>query len=321
MQFFGGNLMNKTLIGYTGFVGSNLDLQAAFNKKYNSRNISDAFSEEHDLVVYSGVRAEKFLANLEPENDLEHIMQTIENIQKMKFRKLVLISTVDVYKDTVGVNENTQIETEALHPYGKNRYQLEKWVMENVNDYHILRLPGLFGRNIKKNFIFDMINIIPSMLKEEKLIDLQKICPLNIYEFYLKQENGFYRLKSLDEKSRLTLKAFFESCGFNALSFTDSRSTFQFYNLKYLWEHIDVAIKNDIRLMCLATEPVSAGELYCHIFFKEFKNEFSKAPASYDMRTIYSELFEGERGYISDKHSIMDEIREFVNRGLLGDKQ
>jgi hypothetical protein len=309
--------MDKTLVGYTGFVGSNLDLQAAFNKKYNSSNINDAFSGEHDLVVYSGVRAEKFLANMEPENDLRHIMQAIENIQKMKFKKLVLISTVDVYKDTVGVDENTQIDMEGLQPYGKNRYQLEKWVIENVRDYYILRLPGLFGRNIKKNFIFDMINIIPSMLKEEKFIELQKICPLNMYEFYLKQENGFYRLNSLDEKSGLKLKAFFESCGFNALSFTDSRSTFQFYNLKHLWKHIDIALENDIRLMCLATEPISAGELYCHIFSKEFKNEFAKTPASYDMRTIYSGLFDGKNGYISDKNSVMDEIREFVNRGLL----
>lgn len=309
--------MNKTLVGYTGFVGSNLDMQAAFNKKYNSSNICDAFSEQHDLIVYSGVRAEKFLANMEPENDLSHILGAIENIQKMKFKKLVLISTVDVYKDTVGVDENTQIDKEGLQPYGKNRYQLEKWVIENVRDYYILRLPGLFGRNIKKNFIFDMINIIPSMLKEEKLIELQKICPLNMYECYLKQENGFYRLSSLDEKSRLKLKAFFENCGFNALSFTDSRSTFQFYNLKYLWKHIDIAMENDIRLMCLATEPISASELYCHIFSEEFKNEFAKAPASYDMRTIYSGLFDGKSGYISDKHSVMDEIREFVNRGLL----
>lgn len=313
--------MNKTLVGYTGFVGSNLDSQVAFNKKYNSKNISAAFSEEHDLVVYSGVRAEKFLANLEPENDLKHIMQAIENIQKMRFKKLVLISTVDVYKETVGVDENTQIDTEGLQPYGKNRYLLESWVMENVGDYHILRLPGLFGRNIKKNFIFDMINIIPSMLKEEKLFELQKICQFKIDEFYLKEENGFYKLKTLDEKSRLMLKSFFESCDFNALSFTDSRSTFQFYNLNYLWEHIDVAIKNDIKLMCLATEPVSAGELYSHIFRKEFRNEFSKAPVNYDMRTIYSKLLEGERGYIMDKHSVMNEIREFVNKGLLGDGQ
>ena len=310
--------MDKTLIGYSGFVGSNLDMQTDFIKKYNSRNINEAFSTQHDLVVYCGVKAEKFLANLEPENDLKHVMQAIENIKKMKFKKLVLISTVDVYKDVDGVDESTPIDMESLQPYGKNRYLLEKWVMENVSDYYILRLPGLFGINLKKNFIFDMMNIIPSMLKEEKIIELQNICPLNIYEFYLKQENGFYKLKPSDRKCKSRLKEFFENCGFNALSFTDSRSIFQFYNLEYLWNYIETAIINDIRLLCLATEPISAGELYNFIYDKEFINEFSKTPARYDLRTLHARLFNGQNGYIADKNRVMGEVREFVNRYRVG---
>lgn len=30
---------------------------------------------------------------------------------------------------------------------------LEEWVKENIKDYHILRLPALYGKNLKKNFI------------------------------------------------------------------------------------------------------------------------------------------------------------------------
>jgi hypothetical protein len=37
-----------------------------------------------------------------------------------------------------------------------------------VRDCHVVRLPALFSRNIKKNFIFDLINVIPSMLTEHK---------------------------------------------------------------------------------------------------------------------------------------------------------
>ncbi len=305
--------MDKTLVGYTGFVGSNLELQSHFNKKYNSTNISEAFESEHGLVVYSGVRAEKFLANSDPETDFLHVMQAVENIKRMKFKKLVLISTVDVYKNTTGVDENTPIDTEDLHPYGKNRYCLEQWVMENIKDYHIIRLPGLFGSGIKKNFIFDMINVIPSMLKEEKLNELQMICPINLYEFYSKQENGFYRFDTHDKKIKSQLKAFFKNCGFNALSFTDSRSKFQFYNLNYLQKHIEMAMENGIRLLCLATEPVSASELYYRIYGSEFKNEFSKTPVNYEISTIYAKLFGGGSGYIADKNSVMTEIREFVS--------
>lgn len=304
--------MDKTLVGYSGFVGSNLNLQTEFSKKYNSSNISEAFYTQHDLVVYCGVKAEKFLANLEPEKDLKHVMQAIENIKKMQFKKLVLISTVDVYKELVGVDENTIIDTDGLHAYGKHRCMLEKWVMENVSDYNILRLPGLFGINLKKNFIFDMMNIIPSMLKEDKVFEIQKICPFNIFEVYSKQENGFYSLKPVDKELKSNLKEFFTNCDFNALSFTDSRSIFQFYNLKNLWSHIETAVKNDVRVLSLATEPVSAGELYKSIYSKEFKNEFLSIPLKYDMRTVHCRLFKGERGYIADKNTVIYEIKKFI---------
>ena len=60
--------MIKTLVGYTGFVGSNLASSTDFDGLYNSKNIEDAFKTKPDLLVYSGVRAEKFLANKEPDN-------------------------------------------------------------------------------------------------------------------------------------------------------------------------------------------------------------------------------------------------------------
>mgnify|MGYP002682249752 CR=1 FL=1 len=308
--------MDKTLVGYSGFVGSNLRMQTDFIKEYNSSNIEEAFNTQHDLVVYSGVRAEKFIANHDPDKDLEHVRKAIENIKKMSFKKLVLISTVDVYKVACGVDENTFIETEGLHPYGKHRYMLEEWVMENVKDYHILRLPGLFGANIKKNFIFDMINIIPSMLKEEKLLELQKNSPVDLFKCYLKQENGFYKLKSLEKETREALKEFFTHCGFNAMSFTDSRSVFQFYNLKHLWRHIENVIENDIRLLCLATEPVSAGELYEYIYGREFKNELSNSPVKYDVRTVHCGLYNGKDGYIFNKAQVLKDIKEFMGETL-----
>ena len=56
----------KILVGHTGFVGSNLKAQTTFDRLYNSGNITDAFGTNPDLLVYSGVRSEKFLANSDP---------------------------------------------------------------------------------------------------------------------------------------------------------------------------------------------------------------------------------------------------------------
>jgi hypothetical protein len=306
--------MSKSLVGYSGFVGANLENQVGFDRRYNSKNINEAFLVDHDFVVYSGVRAEKYLANLNGEEDFLLIKEAINNIKKMRPKKLVLISTVDVYKDTVNVDEDSKIDTEGLEPYGRNRYYLEQWIMNNIADYYILRLPGLYGENMKKNFIFDMINIIPSMLKEDKIVQLSEVTPFNICEFYKKQENGFYKLVNVDAKNRRMIKNFFKDCGFNALSFTDSRSVFQFYNLNCLWKHIEMVIKRGIRLLCPITEPVSASELYYSIFGKEFINEFSNKPPYYDIRSVYADVLVGQAGYLKDKKSVLEDIREFVHK-------
>ena len=115
----------KVLVGHTGFVGSNLLESTSFDFCFNSKNIIEAFGLNPDVLVYSGVRAEKFLANKEPEKDFEIILEAIENIKKINPKQVILISTVDVYPNPIAVDENTEIDLEVVQPYGKNRLYLE----------------------------------------------------------------------------------------------------------------------------------------------------------------------------------------------------
>lgn len=300
----------NALVGYTGFVGSNLYEAGEFDAVYNSKNIQEAFGTNPDLLVYAGVCAEKYLANNAPDKDLEQIKIAEDNISKINPKKLVLISTIDVFKNPLGVDENSIIDIEGLHAYGYNRYLLECWVRENYTDALIVRLPGLFGKNIKKNFIYDYINLIPSMLKEEKFIEFLEREP-RLKDFYKKLDNGFYKVEVNDEKKEI-LKGIFRKLGFSALDFTDSRSRYQFYNLQRLWSDIGIALRADIRLWHAATEPVSAGELYKFLTGKNFVNELSGVPMNYDYKTIYSRLYGGKNGYICDKTCIMEDINCFV---------
>lgn len=162
------------LVGYTGFVGSNIYASARdkIDAVYNSKNIENAFGTKPDLLIYAGLGAEKYLANNAPEKDMELILQAEDNISKINPKRLVLISTIDVFKVPKNVDEYSKIDTENLHAYGYNRYQLELWVRKQYPDALIIRLPGIFGRNIKKNFIYDYINVIPFMLKEYKFEEL-----------------------------------------------------------------------------------------------------------------------------------------------------
>lgn len=299
------------LVGYTGFVGSNIYSEGKIDAVYNSKNIQSAYGTEPDLLIYSGLRAEKYLANNDPEKDMELIDQAIENISKIKPKKLVLISTVDVLKNPIGVDENADVETDGLQAYGYNRYQLEIWARENYKDALIIRLPGLFGKNIKKNFIYDYINVIPFMLNEEKYLELVNI-ENELEKYYHKQDNGFYKV-DVKEDEKEYLKNIFRRIGFSALNFTDSRSRFQLYNLSRLWNDINTALDNNLTMWHPATEPVTAAEIYKYLTGEEFDNELNGVPANYDYKTAHANVFGGTNGYICDKETVLEEIKEFVN--------
>lgn len=307
------------LVGYTGFVGSNIYAKGEFDAVYNSKNIEQAFGTNPELLIYSGLRAEKYLANNNPQKDYALIEEAQDNIQKINPKKLVLISTIDVFKNPLKVDENSLIDTDGLHAYGLNRYKLEMWARELYKDALIIRLPGLFGKNIKKNFIFDCINLIPTMLKVEKFNEL-KDKESNLEKYYKLQDNGFYKV-TIAESDKAYLKSIFKTIGFSALNFTDSRSKYQFYDLSRLWNDIQICLQNDIKLWHPATEPVSAGEIYQYLYHREFVNELKGIPANYDYMTIYADLFNDKHddnkfdckdSYICSKATVMKQIKAFV---------
>lgn len=304
------------LVGYTGFVGSNILMSAGDEIKglYNSKNIEEAYGTKPELLIYAGLRAEKYLANNDPKKDMELILQAEDNIRKIEPERLVLISTIDVFKKPKNVDENSVIDTEGLQAYGFNRYQLEVRVREDYPDALIIRLPGLFGRNIKKNFIYDYINYIPFMLKAEKFDELSKRAP-ELKKYYELLDNGFYR-SNVAESERNHLKALFKGLEFSALNFTDSRSKYQFYNLANLWKDIQTALNAGIKLWHPATEPISVAELYRYLEGKEFVNELAGFPADYDYRTIHYAQYGGSDGYIAGKDQIMREIGGFIKNAL-----
>lgn len=300
------------LVGYTGFVGSNIYAAGDFDAVYNSKNIVDAYGTHPDLLVYAGLRAEKYLANHAPEKDWELILQAEDTIRKIDPRQLILVSTIDVFKTPRDVDETSEINTVGLHPYGYDRYRLEEWVRDHYPDAMIIRLPGLFGKNIKKNFIYDCIHRIPSMLAESKFNELAK-SNSEIKKYYQLQDNGFYRLHA-GNGERKYLSELFSALGFSALNFTDSRSVYQFYNLARLWKDIQTARESGIRLLHLATEPVSAGEIYEYICGKKFVNEMAYIPADYNFKTIHDRIFDGSGGYIYTKEQILYDIRIFISK-------
>lgn len=301
----------KILVGYTGFVGSNLIESEKFDGLYNSKNITEAFGTNPDILYYSGVPAQKFIANKFPDEDLKIIENAFENIRKINPKKVVLISTVDVYKNPNGKDEDSFMDTENLHPYGLNRLILENKIKENFSDYHIIRLPGLYGKNLKKNFIYDFLSFIPSMLNDKKYGELYHKNN-DISNFYTLADNGFYKFN--ENADREKAKKLFENLGFSALNFTDSRGVFQFYNLEYLHKDLHVAIENGIKVLNIATQPVTISEIYNTLTGKEFVNHITDNVPCYDFKTKYAQLFGGNNGYIQDKNFVLCDIKKYVEK-------
>lgn len=168
------NYSNTALIGHTGFVGSSLLKQTQFTHLYRSTNIHEIAHKQFDLIVCAGAPAQKWLANRDPAADLaklKHLMSFLETVQCDHF---ALISTVDVFKNPIGVYEDTPIDEIDLHAYGLHRRVLEKFIEQRFKRYSIVRLPGLVGPGLRKNVLFDLLN----------QNNLPTINSQNIFQFY-----------------------------------------------------------------------------------------------------------------------------------------
>lgn len=150
--------MNNALIGYSGFVGGTLLKQTSFESLYRSNNIAEIKHQSFDLVVCAGAPAQKWIANKEPEADRKKIEDLISHLKTIQCKTFVLISTVDVFKNSLGVDEETFVDENGLHAYGLHRRLLEKFVENHFPNYLIVRLPGLVGPGLRKNVIYDFLN-------------------------------------------------------------------------------------------------------------------------------------------------------------------
>lgn len=150
--------MTSALIGSSGFVGSTLRLQRAFDAHFRSTDIATIRERSFDTVVCAGAPAQKWKANADPEADAATIDGLVAHLDTITCRTFVLISTVDVFADPAGVDEASAVRTDGLHPYGANRRRLEEFVQDRFERHLVVRLPGLVGPGLRKNVVYDLLH-------------------------------------------------------------------------------------------------------------------------------------------------------------------
>ena len=249
--------MKTALIGHTGFVGSNLKQQYNFTDLYNSKNIESMKGQEYDLVICAGVSAVKWMANKEPQKDLEGIKALEGVLSTINAKEFILISTIDVYATTQYLDEDFDCASVDNHAYGTHRLSFEKFCDEKFDNCTIVRLPGLFGDGLKKNVIYDLLND-------------------------------------------------------NCLEMINTKSSFQYYYLKYLWKDIQLAINNDIKLINLFTEPVPTQDIFSTFFPEKKIGQEAVPEGHYDLRTKYAGNWNNSGKYIYTKDEMIQQLSEFI---------
>ncbi len=134
----------KGLIGHSGFIGSILKTNINNYKLYNSKNINCIKKKKFKEIICAGLPASKWRANKYPNKDKKNLNYLVKNLISIKSDLFILISTIDVHN-----NRET---------YGKNRKKLEIFIKKNFSKYLIIRLPAVFGKGIKKNVLYDLLN-------------------------------------------------------------------------------------------------------------------------------------------------------------------
>lgn len=147
--------VRTALIGYTGFVGSNLLDTTRFDDLYNSSNIGDIAGREYDLVVSSANRADSHRINQHGDDDLAEIDALIDTLEQAEIGKLVLVSTVCVYPWGGAPDEQTPLSPVGLTPYGANRLHQELRLGARFDTLPV-RLPQLYGARLRKGVVYDL---------------------------------------------------------------------------------------------------------------------------------------------------------------------
>jgi nucleoside-diphosphate-sugar epimerase len=150
--------MERTgLIGHTGFVGGTLLRQRSFDDVFRSTTIESIRGRRYGLLVCAGAPGVKWKANQDPAADRASVQLLTSCLDAVEAAHVIVVSTVDVYPEPRGVDEDSPIDEACLQAYGLHRRELERFVAGRF-PCTIVRLPALFGPGLRKNVLFDLIH-------------------------------------------------------------------------------------------------------------------------------------------------------------------
>lgn len=291
-----------------------------YKYRFDSKNSGELEGKSFDLLVCAGVPGHKTLANQFPEQDWEKISTLMKHLTQVRCAKLVLISTIDVIPVGDEKDEDVELSEDGMFAYALHRIKMEKFVRQQFEDVTIIRLPGIFGNGLRKNFIFDLFFRIPKMFSRQAFTALKTQVTMGevalLDACYQEDSNGLLSLRTgLDAGTITELRQLTEIHQCTSLRFTDSRSYFSYYDLGWLKRDLQKILYYHIPLIHMATEPMTAAELAERVFQIQFENVIpGREPAISYAKSKYASLWNGMDGYLYKKEQIIGQLRAFRKR-------
>ncbi|PCD75786.1 hypothetical protein [Pseudothioclava arenosa] len=310
------------LIGSTGFVGTNLLRSRGFAAQCNSATIAQMRGGRFDTVVCAAAPGSMVAANRAPEADRAAIENLIGHLETLSARRFVLISTIAVLAQFDAGDDETSTGFQEDLAYGCHRRHLEAFCQARFPGALILRLPALYGAGLKKNFLFDLANPVPSMLTAQAFDALSATMPAPPFAALascLSWQDGI-GMHVLDRAmlnarpERAAIETALVALGRTALQFTHRDSRFQYFGLAGLSEVIARALEAGVETLHVATEPVSAAEVHLRLLGREMPETGAKLHRE-DFHTRHAGVFGGAAPYLRGREAVIADIARWYRDG------
>jgi hypothetical protein len=309
---------NDALVGHSGFVGGALARQHGFAHRFNSTSIERMGALACGTLVCAAAPGSMVEANRAPERDRAAIHALIARLETARPERFVLISSIAVLADFAGGDDEGTNRFQQDLAYGRHRRELEAFVEARFARHLIVRLPALFGPGLRKNFLFDLMNPVPSLLTGERHAALgTALGPhLGAWAASLYAPDPATGLLKLDrtrldtDARRGLLERAVEEAGLAAVGFHHPDTTYQYYGIDRLWQDIGIALEAGLTHLHLAAAPLRAGDIHRRLTGRPMPGSAARLHRE-DMRTRHAGLWGASGPYQFDAEATLGRFAAF----------
>jgi hypothetical protein len=112
--------------------------------------------------------------------------------------------------------------------------------------------------------------------------------------------------------SGLKKNVIFDLLNDRGLEAINPASAFQYYYLARLWQDLDRAVAQGLRLLNVATEPVPTQAIVDRFFPGRAVGSQPAPLANYDFRSRHADLWSGRDGYLYSAATVLDDLAQYL---------